>query len=136
MHEGGATQHDDAAPDLAALAREREARSSAKGPAPASRAEPPPGKPSAARAAAARSRGCPLAVVAALKGAPRSVRLARSAGFALNLLGLCVVLLASWKWGGVLFALGVGLARAGGAWLHGVLPQTLVDGPAPTASEV
>ena len=75
-------------------------------------------------------------MVTALKGAPRSVRLARSAGLALILLGLCVALLASWRCGGAILVAGVALARAGGAWLHGVLPPMLVEGATPTPAEV
>ena len=114
--------------ELAALAREREARNRARDPAASSLPEAwqtkPTDKPSPAQASAARHRGLPLAVVTALKGAPRSIRLARATGLALNALGICIGLFASLKWGAVTCVAGVGLAKAGGAWLHGVLPAT------------
>ena len=115
--------------ELAALAREREARRGT--PAPASAPLPSswasrPSKPTAVQPAA-------------LLSAHRSIKLARG-------LGLCATLLAAiflalgfgWRVSAICFLGAVGFARAGAGILHGVLPPTLIEAGAkpPTDGEI
>ena len=69
-----------------------------------------------------------------LQRAPRSIRLAHTIGIILCTLGLLVAWLWSVKWGAVLFAGGGALGRAGGAWLHTILPSNLQEGSPPPAT--
>jgi len=105
--------------DLAALAREREARRgppAASGPLPASWAAR---KPTAQRRAAPPSD---------LLSAHRSIRLARALGLA-SCFVACLLLVFGFGWRTLaVFSLGgVGFARAGATLLHGVLPPMLIE---------
>jgi hypothetical protein len=127
---------------LKELAKEREARrqessGSAAGPAgPAVRPSRPAsfatlGSAPTSNRASAASKGVPL------KSAHRSVRLARSLGLGVALLSLLVpgLIFRSATWTALPLLAGLGLARSGGAWLHGMLPAMYLEGapPAPPA---
>ena len=113
------------AASLRQLREEREARRGA--PLPASWAAKPTPTP--------RSTSLPPA---SLTSAHRSIRLARSLGLALVLLA-CLLLLLGVGWRVCVFTVlgGIGMARGGGALLHGLLPGTLVEvARPPTATEM
>lgn len=121
------------ADDLRALAKEREARHGARpqpasAPLPASWASKPP--------PAAAGGGDLTSLTRALLATHRSIRLARSLGLAAGLVAALFFMLglAGWRTGGVLLLAGVGLARGGGAFLHGVIPATLVETSRPPSS--
>eukprot|EP00729_Bicosta_minor_P011733 gene11733-3104_t len=116
--------------DLAALAAERRSRkvvTNQSDPSVASNAS------SARYQAAAAARKAPIK----LDRVHRSVQLAHFAALMLMLFGVFFgVLFASWRM--LLFPTlaGAMLARAGGAWFHGVLPQMLVKGSPPSQQEM
>ena len=112
---------------MAALAAEREARQRAKVPEPTSTATKQP----------AALPTLPASCAPALKKAPRSVRLARTAGLILQAFALLGALLYGISWGPLcLSGAGVALARMGGTWLHGVLPPMLQEGRPPSEADV
>jgi len=117
------------ASDLRALAKEREARHRTT--AGAGVATP--------RATATTSHSRPSSQQSpptSLLSAHRSIRLSRSLGLLVG--GLSVVLLAigaGWRTGLICLLGGVGLARGGGALLHGLLPAMLVDTARPPTAE-
>ena len=101
--------------DMAALARERREREN--------------------RAQAAQAQAMPLpwgkgidAVdVGTLKRAHRSIRMAHSLGLACWIIAvLSALLVGPGRYGLILVAAGVALARSGGAWVHNMLPPLLV----------
>lgn len=102
--------------DFAALAREREARR----PATAAAASAPPPLP--------RSWSSRPATASGLLSAHRTIRLARMVGLAATFLAvLLLVLGCGWRIV-ICFALGgVGFARAGASFLHGMLPPMLIE---------
>lgn len=64
--------------------------------------------------------------------AHRSIRLARMFGFAANLLAvLCLILGCGRYTIGFFLVGGIGLARAGGRFVHGLLPPILLEKTAP-----
>ncbi|KAL1508079.1 hypothetical protein AB1Y20_007673 [Prymnesium parvum] len=70
----------------------------------------------------------------ALPRAHRSVRMAHSLGvLSCVVAAACILIAGPGMWSLGLIAAGALLARAGGAWLHGVLPALLVDSPHPPA---
>jgi hypothetical protein len=114
------------AADLRKLAQEREARHGV--PKPAARAVP----------AASHVRPSAAQLSKALLSTHRSIKLARSLGFAMSLTsGLLLLLGCGRITVGVVGLGGVGLARGGAAWLHGLLPPMLIETPkAPSAAEM
>ena len=128
--------------NLRALAKEREARQAAAAPSAGDGASSAPvraapvrtaGQGSGSRARAAAPQGSISR--AALLRAHRSIRLARSLGLVLVVLGALVALLFGGRLSAVLLAVaGVQLARGGGAWLHSVLPPMLQEGGGPPSA--
>ena len=116
--------------DLAALAREREAR----------RGGPPPAAtPPLPRSWAASRAPAPAASAGALLSFHRSIRLARSIGLAATVLtALLIVLGAGWRAIIITLLVAVGFARGGARLLHGLLPPTLIESGAkpPTDAEM
>ena len=119
------------ASELAALAKEREARR---------------GKPSSC--APPGATGVPLPIpetwrakpkpsptsngLHTLIGAHRSIKLARSFGFASAAVGMLLLLFGAGRMTVLLFVLGgIGLARGGAALMHGLMPGMLIESPRP-----
>jgi len=115
------------AADLRALAQEREARRR-----PAATASPSAPLP----ASWAARKPPPAAAPSSLLSAHRSIRLARMFAVGLHLLTvLCLVLGCGRYTIGLLFLGGLGLARGGGAFLHGLLPPMLLEAQQPPTAE-
>ena len=115
--------------DLAALAREREARRGAR-----AASQNPPLPRSWASQAPSRA---PAA--STLLSAHRSIRLARALGLAIAMFAAVLLLLGvGWRVGAIVFLGAIGFARAGAAFLHGALPPMLIEAGAkpPTDAEV
>ncbi len=90
------------------------------------------GKPAPATSRpSARSSSLPFGVP--LQRAHRSIRLARSLGLLIAALSALPLLSRSWSWAAGLLLCGVGFARSGGSWLHGVLSPMLRESPPPPA---
>ena len=120
------------ASDLRALAKEREARNRTVSGAGVAT---PRATTTHSHSRAASQQSSPIS----LMSAHRSIRLARSLGLAVSVLGVVLVLVlgAGWRTGLVCLLGGVGLGRGGGALLHGLLPTMLVDtARPPTAAEM
>ena len=119
----------DAGLDLAALAREREARRGV----PTAAASKPGPLPSS-WAASSRPTAAPPSN---LMSAHRSIRLARAIGLAACVLAaLSLALGAGWRFSLVFFLLSVGFARAGAGILHNLLPPTLIEAGAKPPTDV
>jgi hypothetical protein len=122
---------------LRELAKEREARQR-----PGHGASAAAAKPSAAlpwgRSSSSSSTASSSAPPANLLSAHRSIRLARMFGFGANLLAiLCLVLGCGRYTVGILLLGGIGLARAGGQFVHNLLPPMLLEKPTPpTGAEI
>ena len=67
-----------------------------------------------------------------LIGAHRSIKLARSFGFASAAVGMLLLLFGAGRMTVLLFVLGgIGLARGGAALMHGLMPGMLIESPRP-----
>ena len=119
---------------LAALAAERRARAEANGTAQTAAPAPTPAAAARARAAAPKA---PPPSFEKLSNAHRSIKLAHMAGIIGQFIALLAFLLfGSWRAAVVLMLVGAGLARGGGAWLHGVVPDMLREGKPPTPEQM
>jgi len=117
------------ASDLRALAKEREAR---QRPAAAAAATTSPPLPDSWRAKPApSSRGA----MPSLSGAHRSILLARMFGVGLHLLSPLFWMLGFGRLALLLLLGGVGLARGGGALVHGAVPPMLRETERPPSKE-
>ena len=115
--------------DLAALAREREARRG--GPPPAAAASTPLPKSWASRPAAAPPSN--------LHSVHRSIKLGRAIGLAATFLSILFLVLGfGWRTVLIVFLGGVGVARGGGRLVHGIVPAMLIESGAkpPTDTEI